>query len=164
MNRATLYAASTILLLNACDRTKPDAVWVPPIPFDTTEVVVVGSGDSVRVKAEVAATSDQRAFGLMVRPRLDATSGMIFVYDSVQGADRGFWMYRTKIPLDIAFADSAGVIVSVRTMDPCDVEDRSACRTYAPDAPYWMALEVNRGFFAQHGIAAGDTIIVRGTK
>jgi len=28
---------------------------------------------------------------------------MLFVYDSTQPPDAGFWMYRTRIPLDIAF-------------------------------------------------------------
>jgi hypothetical protein len=30
-------------------------------------------------------------------------AGMLFVYDSTQPGNAGFWMYRTRIPLDIAF-------------------------------------------------------------
>jgi len=96
--------------------------------------------------------------GLMERRRLADSAGMLFVYDSTQPPDAGFWMYRTRIPLDIAFLDSAGVIRAIRSMTPCPATVAQGCPTYTPDVPYRYALEVNAGFFARHGIAVGHSL------
>jgi hypothetical protein len=85
--------------------------------------------------------------------------GMLFVYEETQPADAGFWMYRTRIPLDIGFADSAGVLVAVLRMDPCTARIAAGCPTYAPGAEYRYALEVNAGFFAKYGIKVGSRIV-----
>ena len=67
---------------------------------------------------EVANTEAQQSFGLMDRPALDSMSGMLFVFDTLRAADAGFWMWRTLVPLDIAFIDSASVIRRVLPMEP----------------------------------------------
>ena len=64
-------------------------------------------------------------------------------------------MYRTRIPLDIAFADSAGVIRAILKMEPCETTIPQGCPSYPPNVPYQYALEVNAGFFAARGITAG---------
>jgi uncharacterized membrane protein (UPF0127 family) len=69
-------------------------------------------------------------------------------------------MYRTRIPLDIAFADSSGVIRSIRAMVPCPTEVAQGCPSYTPDVPYEYALEVNAGYFARHGIVVGNTLLL----
>ena len=69
-------------------------------------------------------------------------------------------MYRTRIPLDIAFLVSAGVIRAVRSMTPCPTTIAQGCPTYAPNVPYRYALEVNAGFFARHGITSGHSLLV----
>ena len=149
-----------VVLLAACDtRSDPRAaVWTSPIAFDTASVTIYHDGDSVRLLTEIAASPQQQQFGLMVRPSLDSMSSMIFVYESEQDATRGFWMHRTLVPLDIAYIDSAGAIVSIREMAPCDVPDGQTCPSYLPGVPYWSALEVNQGFFAERGIGVGDTV------
>jgi uncharacterized membrane protein (UPF0127 family) len=67
-------------------------------------------------------------------------------------------MYRTRIPLDIAFADSTGRIVAVRRMEPCEAQLIAGCPTYEPGHAYRTALEVNAGFFARHGIGVGSRL------
>jgi uncharacterized membrane protein (UPF0127 family) len=98
--------------------------------------------------------------GLMERRHLAPSAGMLFVYDSTQPPDAGFWMFRTRIPLDIAFLDSAGVVRSVRTMQPCEARIAQGCPTYNPDVPYRYALEVNAGYFQQHGVGVGSTLLL----
>ena len=74
----------------------------------------------------------------------------------------GFWMKNTLIPLSIAFYNATGTIVDILDMEPCP-EEQSAqnnCPTYTPDAPYWGALEVNKGSFDRWGFDEGDQIIV----
>jgi len=129
--------------------------------FDTTTVEVLTDTDTIVVRAEVAANDDQRALGLMERRQLGANEGMLFVYDTVQDAESAFWMYRTRIPLDIAFADSTGTIVAIRSMAPCESPYPQSCPTYPAGARFQEALEMNRGWFARNGVEVGDRIRVR---
>jgi uncharacterized membrane protein (UPF0127 family) len=94
----------------------------------------------------------------MERTTLGADSGMLFVYDRRQSARSAFWMYRTLIPLDIAFIDGDGRIVSLQTMPPCEAGKPAQCPTYAPGRAYHAALEVNAGYFAERGISEGDCV------
>lgn len=108
---------------------------------------------------EVAASSRQRRVGLMGRESLAPDVGMLFVYDEKQSAYHAFWMYETRIPLDIAFLDHAGEIRSINRMTPCTTE-KEACPRYPAGAPFWMALEVNAGYFNENGIDVGDRLEV----
>lgn len=126
--------------------------------FDTTGVRLTTDRDTVSLRIELAMSPEQRQMGLMERRQLAENAGMLFVYDSMQPADAGFWMYRTRIPLDIAFLDSVGTIRSIRSMVPCPTDISEGCKTYAPDARYQYALEVNAGFFARHGVRVGHTL------
>lgn len=136
------------------------------VPFDTAPAYLVTATDSITLRVEVADTDDRRAFGLMDRDALDDDAGMIFLYDVQQPGSSGFWMYRTRIPLDIAFLDGAGRIVAIRHMEPCTSRERARCeemaRGYNPGEPYYGALEVNSGYFAEHGVAVGDRVVVPG--
>lgn len=145
--------------LAACGESAP--AYVSPVEFDTARAVIrTPSGDSVPLLLEVARSERQHQFGLMARPGLDPMSGMVFLYPADQPDSAGFWMWRTRMPLDIAFMDSAGVILTTFTMQPCstdmyaDVCMREAAG-YVPGVPYRSALEVNAGFFAKHAVAKG---------
>jgi uncharacterized membrane protein (UPF0127 family) len=87
---------------------------------------------------------------------------MLFVYDSVQPGENGFWMFRTLVPIDIAFLDRGNMILTILPMDPCPSPRPEQCPAYPPGVPYWAALEVNRGWFARHGIGVGGTIRLEG--
>ena len=128
--------------------------------FDTVRVRLARASDTIPLHVELAVKPEQKSMGLMERRRLNENAGMLFVYDSTQPPDAGFWMYRTRIPLDIAFADSAGVIRSIRSMVPCPTALAEGCPTYTPDVPYQYALEVNAGYFTRHGVAVGNTLLL----
>jgi hypothetical protein len=130
------------------------------LSFDTATVRLASRRDTVRLTLELARSRAQQTLGLMERRRLAETAGMLFVYDSTQGKDAAFWMYRTRIPLDIAFIDSAGVIRAILAMVPCTATLIEGCPSYPPNVPYRYALEMNAGFFTRHGIALGDTLLV----
>jgi hypothetical protein len=154
--RRMLLTVLASVLCGAC--AEQEASLAPPVTFDTARVWI-RAADSAGLLVEVSRTAAQRSFGLMSRPFLDPESGMLFLYDSAQVGSSGFWMFRTKMPLDIAFMDSAGVIGKVLSMEPCQSElYAAACPTYAPGVDYWSALEVNRGWFAEHGVVEGDTV------
>ena len=128
--------------------------------FDSTTVRLVSQRDTVHLSVELAITAAQKTMGLMERRHLPAEAGMLFVYDSTQPPDAGFWMFRTRLPLDIAFMDSTGVVRATRKMLPCETALSQGCPTYAPQVPYRYALEVNAGFFERHGIGVGSALVL----
>jgi hypothetical protein len=158
MRGALAFVPTMMLLTGACDRQVEEGPWRSPIPFDTTVAWVHTGSDSTELLLELAESDSQHQFGMMTRPSVDAESGMAFLYDSVQPGENGFWMFRTIVPLDIAFLDSAGVIQAVLSMDPCPSPYPEGCPTYAPGVDYWTAVEVNRGWFARHGVGVGSRI------
>jgi uncharacterized protein len=135
-----------------------DAVAIcgdPSAPYATVQI-----DTSPRLDLELARTPQEHERGLMFRDVLPPDSGMLFVYQSQ--AREAYWMYNTLIPLSIAFIDRDGTIVDIQDMarlnDPSDVQDASRY-TYPPAAPYWYALEVNQGWFVQHGVGIGQQIV-----
>lgn len=148
--------------LAACGSGEVPAEEAPalPVAFDTARIRIASGTDTVPLLVELAATPEQRAFGLMVRPSLPPDAGMLFLYDSIQPETSGFWMFRTRIPLQIAFLDSAGTIRAIRSMAPCDSTFARSCPTYPAGVPYRAALEVNEGYFARKGIGVGDRVLI----
>ena len=108
----------------------------------------------------MAETSSQRQRGLMERESLPEASGMLFRFEREQSANNAFWMYRTLIPLDIAFIDANGQIVAINTMQPCESTSPSECPSYPAGAAYHSALEVNGGYFTERDIKVGDCVSI----
>lgn len=127
--------------------------------FASAGIEIRTEDEVIPVTVEIAATADQRMTGLMGRAHLARDAGMLFLYPATQPPQSGFWMYHTRIPLDIAFIQPGGRIASIQTMSPCFSELPSACRPYLAGVNYSSALEVNKGFFARHDIEVGDQVI-----
>ena len=161
--KARTFVFVSAVFLSGCTGGSADAAadYSHVMAFDSTRVRLVGKRDTLNLRVELALTPTQKQMGLMERTSLAEGAGMLFVYDSTQASDAGFWMYRTRIPLDIAFLDSVGVIRSVRTMVPCTTTIPQGCKTYTPDVPYQHALEMSEGYFAKHGIGVGDSLLLR---
>ena len=113
-----------------------------------------------RINLALARTEAEREQGLMNVTDMPPDNGMLFVYTSQ--AREGYWMYHTLIPLSIAWIDRDGTIVDIQDMprlnDPNDVQEASRT-VYNPAAPYWYALEVNQGWFADHGVGTGQQML-----
>ncbi len=101
--------------------------------------------------AEVAATPETRERGLMFRYDMKDDEAMLFVFPSAQR--QSFWMKNTPLPLSIAFIDARGVILNIRDMMPFTTDGHPS------EGEALYALEVNRGWFAQRGIKAGDRVL-----
>lgn len=102
------------------------------------------------VQAEVAATPDQRARGLMFREHLADNHGMLFVFE--RATPICMWMKNTPLPLAVAFVDARGAIINVESMAP---------RTETPHcaaAPALYALEMADGWFQDRGLGPGRRI------
>jgi len=130
----------------------------PSEPFGVTSVTLVSPDGTQRADLDVyvAATSAERGRGLMDRDDLPRDVGMIFLFPS--DSSGAFYMYRTRIPLSIAFFDAAGEVVSVLDMEPCTSPNANACERYNPGATYRGALEVNQGAFGELGVTEGWTV------
>lgn len=90
--------------------------------------------------------------GLMFVPpeEIADDQGMLFVFSNE--SIRGFWMWNTVTPLDIAFARMNGTIVKIWQMPP------GTLRTFSSIEPAMFALEVKQGTFERLGIHEGDRI------
>lgn len=99
------------------------------------------------IDTQVAATSEQRQIGLMHRPSMPQTEGMLFVFE--EPGVQCFWMKNTLLPLTAAFVADDGRIVNLADMAPQTTE--SHCSTQ----PVRYVLEMNKGWFDRKGIKAG---------
>ena len=108
-------------------------------------MVIPISVDGHRLQAEVAAKPADRIQGLMYRRNLGHNSGMLFVYE--KAARLSFWMKNTFVPLSVAFIGDNGHIVHIEDMVP------HTSRIHRSPHAVRYALEVNRGWFRERGIA-----------
>lgn len=125
--------------------------------MQTVTLVIHGEQGPTRFDVEIADDPQERNFGLMERESLPADHGMLFLYDAPRGVENGFWMYRTLIPLDIAFIGADGRIVDIQQMQPCKGEAPS-CPPTQPAQAYHAALEVNAGTLEKLGVRVGDCV------
>ena len=110
-----------------------------------------GPFGQARFTVELADTNETRMIGLMNRPSMPRSSGMLFIYEGPTRAS--FWMENTLIPLDMLFIDQAGVVGHVHH------EARPLDRTPIPggnDVLY--VLEINGGMARRLGIAPGTEL------
>jgi uncharacterized protein len=107
-----------------------------------------GEGLRESFAVDVADEPAERSLGLMNRPSMPADRGMLFVYPEPRTAT--FWMKDTLIPLDILFADQAGVVRHIHPMavplDTTPIPGGSGVK---------FVLEINGGLAERLGIAPG---------
>jgi len=102
------------------------------------------------VVAEVAATPELRATGLMHRFSLQPDHGMVFVFDRPQPL--GFYMKNTFVPLSIAFIDADGRILNIEDMAPQTLE------THWSQGLAVYTLEMKQGWFGKKGVGPGAKV------
>lgn len=99
------------------------------------------------IQAQVAATPQQRAIGLMYRKEMSPNEGMLFIFERAEPLC--FWMKNTLLPLTAAFIADDGTIVNLRDMKPQTTTQHCAAK------PVRYVLEMHQGWFAKRGIQAG---------
>jgi len=112
----------------------------------TMELAINGQ----RLVAEVATTDQTRMTGLMHRFSLQRDHGMLFVFKEPQPLS--FWMKNTYVPLSIAFIDGDGRILNIEDMAP------QTQTTHPSRGLALYALEMKKGWFAEHGIGPGSAV------
>jgi hypothetical protein len=105
----------------------------------------------------LARTNSEKSKGLMYFDTLGEKEGMLFVYSSSQ--IMSFWMYNTKIPLDlIFFSENLEVTEWVKHMKPGFGIPPTQLPRYISSMPAQYALELNAGSIEKFGIKYGDKL------
>ncbi|MFO7880838.1 MAG: DUF192 domain-containing protein [Bacteroidota bacterium] len=103
------------------------------------------------IDAEVADEHFERALGLMYRPEMADSTGMLFIFENE--TEQAFWMRNTIISLDIIYVNSDYEIVKIYKNTET-LSDRSLPSGKASI----YVVEVNAGYCDEHGIEEGDLV------
>ena len=120
------------------------------LAFDPqAQIISLHVGDQ-KIIAEVASTQAALTKGLKNRRSLGTNEGMLFVFKN--DFSLCLWMKDTQLPLSVAFIDHTGTVLNIADMQPLTADVHCAA------APAQFALEMNNGWFHQHGVAPGAKI------
>ncbi len=123
-----------------------------------TTTLPVTLPDGTQIRAELAITPEEQARGLMFRDVLPPNYGMLFIAPDV--SPRAFWMFQTRIPLDIIWLDEDRRVVEISAhTPPCGSQDPRNCPNYGGQAPSKYVLELAAGEAEAHGIGVGARIL-----
>ncbi len=151
---STLFlAVVAFLLLKVVVSSGGDSELDRLIAFDPEGdlTFLASSGDTLMtVDIEIADTEEDRQVGMMFRKEFGDDQGMLFVFP--QQEVHSFWMKNTKLSLDMVFADSTGLIVTIHEK----TEPQSKKHYFSKPSVY--VVEVKAGFVEKHGISLGDRI------
>jgi len=107
--------------------------------------------NGVVIRAKIADTDQDRAYGLAGVTYLPSNEGMLFDFGTEQPVS--FWMRGTHMDLSIAFITENRIIVGIQ-----DMYKDAPTHLHNSPMPVRYALEVPKGFFVQNSIAVGDKI------
>jgi uncharacterized protein len=144
-------AALLVVLVSSTSCGQPSA---RPLPTAPPKGVLIRF-QRATLAVGVVAGPEGRERGLMFRKRIGRDNGLLFLFpEKVQG---GFWMKNVTIPLGIAYMAWEGgetvLVKRVMKMEPCKEDP---CPVYRPRVRYDAALEVNEGWFKEHGVKRGS--------
>lgn len=108
--------------------------------------------DGHAVSAELAVTPRAMSYGLQGRAGLAPDSGMLFCFG--EPTEPEFVMKTVSFPLAIAFIRTDGAITNIERLNPGDG------RVAVPLMPVSYVLEMEQGWFEQHGVAAGKKAVI----
>ncbi|RJR30952.1 DUF192 domain-containing protein [Candidatus Parcubacteria bacterium] len=109
---------------------------------------------SICYKVEIADDDQERFLGLMNREKLDQDKGMLFLFP--QSDFYGFWMKKTKMPLDFIWLDEERRVVFIKEDNqPCQTN----CPVVAPDKKAKFVLEINSGGVKKMDLQLGAVMV-----
>lgn len=125
-----------------------------------TQTLIFSNG--AKLSVEFARTDKERNRGLMHRTKLPKDSGMLFIFPTEKTLS--FWMKDTYINLDIGFFNKEKILTEVQSMRAQSLGPTLSqnLQSYQSGQPCLYAIEVNQGWFKDHGIKVGDSFSVTG--
>ncbi len=142
MRKLSLYLLSLVLLTTG-------SAWSQDAPQMQLPRVTLSAGMHL-IQAQVAATPQERAVGLMFRKEMPVNEGMLFAFE--QASEQCFWMKNTLIPLTAAFVADDGTIINLADMRPQSLDSHCSSK------PVRFVLEMNKGWFDKRGLKAGSKL------
>lgn len=155
MKALAILSLSGLCLFALLSTAPAYACQNPPQPRLETEQLTLETLRGVsEFTVELAVTEEEKACGLMRRPRLAASEGMLFLQKPAGPAY--FWMKNTPAPLDMIFIDSQGQVIHV-------IEHATPYSTTArgTDLPTTGILELRAGMASRLAIEIGDQVTHR---
>ena len=130
-------------------------------PSDVTDeigITQVGFPNGTRINAETMRSDIELLKGLMFRESLPAGRGMLFVHPEENIFH--YWMYQTKIPLDIIWLDRDRRIVEMsEDTPPCVSQSARECANYGGKFKSKYVLEVNAGVAKKNALQVGEILV-----
>jgi uncharacterized membrane protein (UPF0127 family) len=128
-----------------------------PVTLDDVNATDIMLPSGTKIVAETMRQRVDLMRGLMFRESLAQGRGMLFVHP--QEDNLTYWMYQTKIPLDIIFMDHEHNIVEISAnTPPCPSKSANECPPYGGHRKAQYVLEVNAGVAAKNGLKVGDRL------
>lgn len=117
------------------------------------DIVLYQNANEQNLTVKIAASHTQRQAGFQyICEQTIKQQAMLFVFKSPFKAK--FHMHNVYVPLDIAFIDKDGTIVSIQTMQPYSLVSREQ-PLYGADQNVQAVLETYQGYFEEHNISEG---------
>ena len=142
-----------------CTESESPPEYLPEVP-ETIWVEIAG----VPFELELAIDAASRHAGLSGRLAIEANGGMLFV--STIESPQAMVMRDCAIPIDVAFLDFSGEVVTIHEMRPelprrpgeSPREYESRLSVYRSDAPAGFAIETAGGRLDEVGLQVGDRV------
>lgn len=124
---------------------------------DELDLTQVTFPNRVKINAETMRSNVELMRGLMFRESLSPGRGMLFIHPKEDTFH--YWMYQTKIPLDMIWMDNDRRVVEM-SLDtpPCKSSSAKDCPNYGGNFKSKYVLEVNAGVARKNGLKSGDTL------
>lgn len=122
------------------------------LPIGLSPLVVAGQ----EIHVEIADNPTKRDTGLMYRDSLAEDRGMIHAFPRVE--IQSFYMKNNRFPIDIAYIDDDGEIVTIHTMAVEETKQDVLYKRYRSDRPVPYGLQMTGGWFAKNGVKVGDKV------
>jgi len=124
---------------------------------DELNLTQVTFPNGVKINAETMRNEAELMRGLMFRESLAPNRGMLFIHPTESTFH--YWMYQTKIPLDLIWMDHDRRIVEM-SLDtpPCRSTSAKECPNYGGNFKSKYVLEVNAGVARKNGLKNGDSL------
>ena len=152
LTRTSLVALLLLNFILGC-KENSQSIKGEKIPQNKSELYDLNFS-GVSLKVEVAALPEERELGLMFRNSLKENEGVLFVFK--EGSGQRFWMKNTRIPLDIGYLSTSGVLLEVHKAKPYDL---SGVPSRSHDIKF--VLELNAGGYKKLGIKIGSRISLK---
>jgi uncharacterized protein len=128
-----------------------------PTVTDEIGLTQITFPNGARINAETMRDEMELVKGMMFRESLPEGRGMLFIHPDEDIFH--YWMFQTKMPLDIIWMDHDRRIVEMSlNTPPCNSKSARDCTNYGGNFKSKYALELNAGVAGKNGLKVGEML------